>query len=50
MRHARALENRPDLAGVREEANLKKLPEDERKAWQTLWAEVNALLNRLGVP
>ena len=33
-----------NLAGVRDEADLKKLTEAERKAWQAFWAEVVALL------
>jgi serine/threonine-protein kinase len=36
----------PDLAGVRDPEALTKLPETERKDWQTLWAEVDALLQR----
>jgi tetratricopeptide (TPR) repeat protein len=32
------------LAGVRDAAPLAKLPEDERKEWQRLWADVAALL------
>ncbi len=36
----------PDLAGLRDEAPLAKLPEAERKAWQALWGEVRALLDR----
>jgi tetratricopeptide (TPR) repeat protein len=35
-----------DLAGLREEAPLAKLPEAERNAWQALWGEVRALLTR----
>jgi hypothetical protein len=35
-----------DLAGIRDEQELAKLPEDERKAWQSLWADVDALLKR----
>jgi serine/threonine-protein kinase len=35
-----------DLAGVREENGLKKLPEDERKARQAFWAEVAVLLKK----
>ena len=35
-----------DLAGLRDEAPLAKLPEAERKAWQALWGEVRALLMR----
>jgi tetratricopeptide (TPR) repeat protein len=33
-----------DLAGLRDETALAKLPEDEQKACRTLWAEVDALL------
>jgi serine/threonine-protein kinase len=40
----------PDLAGLRDEAPLAKLPEDERKAWQALWREVEALLERAEKP
>ena len=29
-----------DLAGVRDEKELAKLPESERKEWQAFWAEV----------
>jgi tetratricopeptide (TPR) repeat protein len=36
----------PDLAGIRDGDALAKLPEAERKAWQDLWAEVDALLAR----
>jgi serine/threonine-protein kinase len=36
----------PDLAGVRDEAALAKLSDNERKAWQKLWADVDALLKR----
>ena len=36
----------PDLAGLREEAALAKLPEAERKACRDLWAEVHQLLKR----
>jgi serine/threonine-protein kinase len=35
-----------DLAGIREAKELAKLLEDERKAWQSLWADVEALLKR----
>ena len=33
-----------DLAGIRDEGELKKLPEDEQRAWRALWSEVEALL------
>jgi len=36
----------PDLAGLREPAELNKLAVDERKACLTLWAEVAAVLAR----
>jgi hypothetical protein len=36
----------PDLAGLREEAALAKLPEAERKAWLQLWGEVHKLHER----
>jgi hypothetical protein len=31
---------------VRDKDALAKLPEDERKKWQKLWADVSALLER----
>jgi serine/threonine-protein kinase len=38
----------PDLAGVREKTALAKLPAAaEREGWQKLWAEVQALLQKL---
>jgi tetratricopeptide (TPR) repeat protein len=36
----------PDLAGVRDESALARLPEVERQAWQKLWADVAATLAR----
>jgi tetratricopeptide (TPR) repeat protein len=33
----------PDLAGLRDEAELAKLPDEEREAWHRLWADVAAL-------
>jgi tetratricopeptide (TPR) repeat protein len=35
-----------DLAGIRDDEALAKLPEPERREWQALWAEVEALLKR----
>ena len=35
-----------DLTAVRDPAALAKLPEDERREWQALWADVQALLTR----
>jgi serine/threonine-protein kinase len=36
----------PDLAGIRDNAALAKLPEDERKAGQALWEEVERVAQR----
>jgi tetratricopeptide (TPR) repeat protein len=36
----------PDFAAVRDDAALANLPATERGAWQKLWAEVQALLQR----
>jgi tetratricopeptide (TPR) repeat protein len=33
-----------DLAGIRDPKELAKLPEAERKEWQALWAQVDAML------
>ncbi len=35
-----------DLTGIRDREALTKLPEAERNAWQSLWAEVEGLLKR----
>ncbi len=36
----------PYLAGIRDVDSLKKLPEIERKAWQSLWTDVESLLSK----
>jgi tetratricopeptide (TPR) repeat protein len=36
-----------DLAGVRDPVGLEQLPEDEGRAWQALWHEVDAVLARV---
>jgi hypothetical protein len=36
----------PHLAGIRNREALARLPEGERNACETLWAEVQALLDR----
>jgi hypothetical protein len=36
----------PRLASVRDDKALAQLPEDERKDWQTLWADVAQLLQK----
>jgi hypothetical protein len=36
----------PDLAGLREEAALARLPEAEREACRKLWADVADVLHR----
>jgi serine/threonine-protein kinase len=33
----------PDLAGVRDQAGLARLPDVEREAWERIWADVEAL-------
>ena len=38
------------FAGVRDEKELAKLPEADRKEWQALWADVLALLKRVEKP
>jgi hypothetical protein len=38
----------PDLAGVRDATALAGLPEAERADWQRLWADVQALLEKVG--
>jgi hypothetical protein len=35
--------NRSDLAGIRDAAELTKLPETEQVAFRSLWADVEAL-------
>jgi tetratricopeptide (TPR) repeat protein len=42
----RAWQREEDLAEVRNEQGLTRLPLDERRAWQTLWADVAALAAR----
>jgi hypothetical protein len=37
-----------DLAGVRDQDALAKLPEAERKAWRKLWTDVADLLKKSG--
>ena len=37
-----------DLVSVRDAEPLAKLPDEERKAWQQLWADVDSLLTRAG--
>ena len=39
----------PDLASVRG-PELAKLPEKERKGWETLWSDVDELLKKAGGP
>jgi hypothetical protein len=38
----------PNLAGVRDPAELARLPEAERAAWQRLWDDVAALAGSVG--
>jgi hypothetical protein len=39
-----------DLAGVRDKVGLARLPDEERKQWQRLWSDVDALLRRVSEP
>ena len=39
-----------DLASVRDQAALAKLPADERDGWKALWANVDALLAKARKP
>ncbi len=39
-----------DLTGIRDNKELAKLPEAQRKEWQSLWADVDALLKRTSGP
>jgi serine/threonine protein kinase/Flp pilus assembly protein TadD len=50
VRAVRRWKDNPNLAGVRDEANLKKFPEQEQKAWQALWADVAAMLKEIREP
>ncbi len=38
----------PTLAGIRYKDALEKLPDDERPTWEKLWADVEALLKKIG--
>jgi serine/threonine-protein kinase len=40
----------PDLAGIREDAELAKLPEAERVAFRKLWGDLDALLKKASGP
>jgi serine/threonine-protein kinase len=40
----------PDLVGIRDAAELARLPEAERSDWQALWTEVDALLGKTQSP
>ena len=39
-----------DLTGIRDKAALAKLLAEERVAWETLWADVSALLKKAQTP
>jgi serine/threonine-protein kinase len=39
-----------DLAGVRANDALARLPDEEREWWERLWSDVGALLRRMSVP
>jgi hypothetical protein len=40
----------PDLAGLRQQAALAKLPKAEQEDWNKVWADVEALLARTRAP
>jgi hypothetical protein len=40
----------PDLAGIRDDEALARLPQPERKEWQALWADVGSLQSRAATP
>jgi tetratricopeptide (TPR) repeat protein len=40
----------PDLAGVRDRDAIEKFPADERRAWEALWKDVDALLKGAARP
>jgi hypothetical protein len=42
--------HRRHLAGIRDDAELAKLPEPERVAFRKLWADVDALLRKASRP
>jgi hypothetical protein len=37
-----------DLAGIRDEVELAKLPDEDRAAFKQLWTDVNGLKTKLG--
>ena len=39
-----------NLAGVRDQQELAKLPEAQRQAWKALWGDVTALLKQVTKP
>jgi hypothetical protein len=45
--HLRDVLRDSDWAGVREEAELAKLPAEERAAWRELWGEVREALDEV---
>jgi serine/threonine protein kinase/tetratricopeptide (TPR) repeat protein len=49
-RKVRRWQTNRTLAGVRDADALARLPADERKEWQKLWADVAALVGRAGEP
>jgi tetratricopeptide (TPR) repeat protein len=46
----RSWQTTANLAGVRDKVGLARLPGEERKQWQRLWSDVDALLRRAGEP
>jgi tetratricopeptide (TPR) repeat protein len=50
VRTLREWKQNPDLAGIRDQAMLGKLPEEEQKAFTLLWTRVTALLKKAEPP
>src|SRR5262249_5820860 len=50
QRHLKKWQQDTDLAGIRDQAALEKLPPDEQKAFTQLWADAATLLNKAQTP
>ena len=48
--HVQHWRSNGDFAGVRGNDALARIPAEERKEWERLWAEVDALLRRASEP
>jgi hypothetical protein len=50
FRDAEAIPPVPPAAGIRARDALARLPVEERKQWERLWSDVDALLRRVSQP